>query len=138
MGYHNQYNLDGQNLIVGRVGALCGNVRLVSGKIWYTDNAFLVHDKQNAFYLPFLSLVLTNANLRQFATQAAQPVVSNASMKDARLSFPEAIEEQKRIVPLLDDLNEKNSILQEKYQKTLTLCDDLRQSLLRKAFSGEL
>lgn len=138
MGYHNQYNLDGQNLIVGRVGALCGNVRLVSGKIWYTDNAFLVHDKQNAFYLPFLSLVLTNANLRQFATQAAQPVVSNASMKDARLSFPEAIEEQKRIVPLLDDLNDKCNTLQENYQKTLTLCDDLKQSLLRKAFNGEL
>ena len=138
MGYHNQYNLDGQNLIVGRVGALCGNVRLVSGKIWYTDNAFLVHDKQNAFYLPFLLLVLTNANLRQFATQAAQPVVSNASMKDARLSFPEAIEEQKRIVPLLDDLNDKCNTLQQNYQKTLSLCDDLKQSLLRKAFSGEL
>ena len=138
MGYHNQYNLDGQNLIVGRVGALCGNVRLVSGKIWYTDNAFLVHDKQNAFYLPFLSLVLTNANLRQFATQAAQPVVSNASMKDARLSFPEAIEEQKRIVPLLNDLNDKCNILQENYQKTLTLSDDLKQSLLHKAFNGEL
>ena len=138
MGYHNQYNLDGQNLIVGRVGALCGNVRLVKGKIWYTDNAFLVHDKQSAFFLPFLALILTNANLRQYATQAAQPVVSNASMKDVRLSFPEAIEEQRRIASIFDNLNDRCKSLQDNYQKTLVLCEDLKQSLLRKAFNGEL
>lgn len=138
MGYHNQYNLDGINVIVGRVGALCGNVRLVEGKIWYTDNAFLVHDKKNIFYLPFLTYELQNANLRQYATQAAQPVVSNASMKDVVLAVPPSIKEQEGIVARLEELNERCKALEENYKKTIALCDDMKQALLRKAFNGEL
>lgn len=138
MGYHNHYNLDGINVIVGRVGALCGNVRLVEGKIWYTDNAFLVHDKKNIFYLPFLTYELQNANLRQYATQAAQPVVSNASMKDVVLAVPPSIKEQEGIVARLDNLNERCKALEENYKKTIALCDDMKQALLRKAFNGEL
>lgn len=138
MGYHNQYNLDGENVIVGRVGALCGNVRFVKGKIWYTDNAFLVNDKTKSFYLPFLTYELTKANLRQYATQAAQPVISNVSMKDVVLSIPPTINDQQTIVARLDVLSEKCKNLQANYEKTLNLCDDLKQALLRKAFNGEI
>lgn len=138
MGYHNQYNLDGLNVIVGRVGALCGNVRLVKGKIWYTDNAFLVHDKENVFYLPYLTYELQRADLRQYATQAAQPVVSNASMKDVVLAAPATKEEQELIVARLDKLKEHCKALEENYTKTIALCDDMKQALLRKVFNGEL
>ena len=138
MGYHNQYNLDGLNVIVGRVGALCGNVRLVKGKIWYTDNAFLVHDKENVFYLPYLTYELQRADLRQYATQAAQPVVSNASMKDVVLAAPATKEEQELMVARLDKLKEHCKALEENYSKTIALCDDMKQALLRKAFTGEL
>lgn len=138
MGYHNQYNLDGENVIVGRVGALCGNVRFVKGKIWYTDNAFLVNDKTKSFYLPFLTYELTKADLRQYATQAAQPVISNVSMKDVVLSIPPTINDQQTIVARLDVLSEKCKTLQANYEKTLNLCDDLKQALLRKAFNGEI
>ena len=138
MGYHNQYNLDGQNIIVGRVGALCGNVRLVKGKIWYTDNAFLVHDKDSVFHLPYLTYELQRADLRQYATQAAQPVVSNASMKDVVLSAPPTKSEQEQIVARLDKLKEHCQTLEENYKKTIALCDDMKQALLRQAFNGEL
>lgn len=138
MGYHNRYNLDGENVIVGRVGAWCGNVRLVKGKIWYTDNAFLVNDKTKSFYLPYLAYVLENANLRRCATQAAQPVISNVSIKDVVLSLPSSILIQQSIVARLDALNEKCKTLQANYEKTIALCDDLKQALLRKAFNGEI
>ncbi|MBQ7855199.1 MAG: restriction endonuclease subunit S [Muribaculaceae bacterium] len=138
MGYHNQYNLDGLNVIVGRVGALCGNVRLVEGKIWHTDNAFWVHDKNKLFYLPYLTYELRRANLRQYATQAAQPVVSNASMKDVLLSVPPSIKMQEQIVVRLDILNEKCKSLKRNYLRIGALCEDMKQALLRKAFSGEL
>ena len=38
----------------------------------------------------------------------------------------------------MDELTQSSKILQDNYHKTLTLCDDLKQSLLRKAFNGEL
>ena len=54
------------------------------------------------------------------------------------IPLPPTMEIQEEIVSRLDVLNDKCNTLQENYQKTLTLCDDLKQSLLRKAFNGEL
>ncbi len=68
---------------------------------------------------------------------AIQNVASVAILKEIAIPVP-TIEKQKQIVARLDDLNERCNALQENYQKALTLCDDLKQSLLRKAFNGEL
>ena len=68
---------------------------------------------------------------------AIQNVASVAILKEITIPVP-AIEKQKQIVARLDDLNERCNALQENYQKTLSLCDDLKQSLLCKAFNGEL
>ena len=54
------------------------------------------------------------------------------------IPLPPTMEIQEEIVSRLDVLNDKCNTLQENYKKTLTLCDDLKQSLLRKAFNGEL
>lgn len=68
---------------------------------------------------------------------AIQNVASVAILKEIAIPVP-TIEKQKQIVARLDDLNERCNALQENYQKTFVLCDDLKQSLLRKAFNGEL
>ena len=70
-------------------------------------------------------------------TGATYPAISDKDVKSYTISLP-TITEQDDIVSRLNDLNDKSNTLQENYQKTLTLCDDLKQSLLRKAFSGEL
>jgi type I restriction enzyme S subunit len=43
-GKYDEYNLDGNNIVIGRVGALCGNVRYVNDFIWLTDNAFYISE----------------------------------------------------------------------------------------------
>lgn len=48
------------------------------------------------------------------------------------------LEEQEQIVARLDILNERCKALEENYKKTIALCDDMKQALLRKAFNGEL
>ena len=68
---------------------------------------------------------------------AAQPNLSTAQIKAFEIPVP-SLQEQDRVVVRLNDLNDKCKALQDNYQKTLTLCDDLKQSLLRKAFNGEL
>lgn len=106
-GYHNRYNISGQNIIIGRVGALCGNVRLINANIFVTDNAFVVNLQQN-INLRFLVRLLTLLELRKYANAAAQPVISNSSLKTITIPIPplslqnefatkiEAIEEQKK------------------------------------------
>lgn len=70
-------------------------------------------------------------------TGATYPAITDKDVKGYTISLP-TITEQDDIVSRLDVLNDKCNALQENYQKTLTLCDDLKQSLLRKAFNGEL
>ena len=109
VGFHNEYNLEGENIIIGRVGALCGNVRNVLGKMFVTDNAFILSkniENDNVF----LQYLLTAHNLRQYAREAMQPVISNTSLKNVNIIIPplplqqsfaskiEAIEKQKELI----------------------------------------
>jgi type I restriction enzyme S subunit len=137
-GYHNTYNLQGENIIVGRVGALCGNIRLVCEKIWLTDNAFLVTDYKFDFDKSFLTYLLNFKNLRSYARQAAQPVISNSSLNNVGISFPKLLKEQQRIVRQLDSLRSETQKLEAVYQKKIADLEELKKSILRKAFSGEL
>jgi len=137
-GYHNEYNLSGSNVIIGRVGALCGNVRHITEKIWLTDNAFKVVDFKFDFDHSFLTYLLNYKDLRSYARQAAQPVISNSSLKDVVLNFPKSIETQKTIVRQLDALRAETQKLEAVYQKKIADLEELKKSILQKAFAGEL
>lgn len=109
VGYHQEYNLDGNNIIIGRVGALCGNVRNVVGKAFITDNAFILTKKieNDNVYLHYL---LRIHNLRKYAREAMQPVISNTGLKNINIIITpltlqqefadkiEAIEKQKELI----------------------------------------
>jgi len=87
-GQHCKYNKDGEYIIIGRVGAYCGNVRLVKGRFWLTDNAFeLVEIDSNQIKL-FLKFLLTSLNLGKYAHKAAQPVISNLVLKNIPIPIP--------------------------------------------------
>lgn len=94
VGYHQNYNVDGNNVIIGRVGALCGNVRNVKNKAFVTDNAFIVTQLKalNQHYTTFMLNIL---NLRQYAKAVAQPVISNVGLKKILIQVPPlAMQEQ--------------------------------------------
>jgi type I restriction enzyme, S subunit len=137
-GLHDKYNLTGSNVIVGRVGALCGNVRHLTEKIWLTDNAFKVVDFKYEFDHSFLTYLLNFKNLRGFARQTAQPVISNSSLKDVLLEFPKDIDDQQSIVMKLDTLFSETNKLEAIYQQKLNDLEELKKSVLQKAFNGEL
>jgi type I restriction enzyme S subunit len=137
-GYHNQYNLSGSNVIIGRVGALCGNVRHITENIWLTDNAFKVVDFKFDFDHSFLTYLLNHKDLRSYARQAAQPVISNSSLKDVVLNFPKSKKEQQTIVLQLDALRAETQKLEAVYQKKIADLEELKKSILQKAFAGEL
>ena len=137
-GLHNSFNLSGSNVIIGRVGALCGNVRHITENIWLTDNAFKVVDFKFDFDHSFLTYLLNFKNLRSFARQAAQPVISNSSLKDVVLEFPKSLKEQKEIVKKLDALSTETKKLEAIYQQKINDLEELKKSVLQKAFSGEL
>ena len=132
-GSHIEYNLSGKNILIGRVGALCGNIHFVNAKIWVTDNAFIVKDISEHWHMDFLTYELKYLNLNQYASQTAQPVISNKSMKDVMIMLP-PLSEQQSIVSFLDSLNEKVNTLQQNYSRICNECDALKQAILRQVF----
>ena len=63
--------------------------------------------------------------------------ITKGIMESTTIQIPEK-QEQNAIVARLDELKEHCSALKENYTKTIALCDDMKQALLRKAFNGEL
>lgn len=133
-GYHNQYNKEGINVVVGRVGALCGNVHYITTPFWLTDNGFeVVVSKTVDIDMKFLSCYLNYLDLRKYARQTAQPVISNSSLKDINVFLP-PINKQRQIVARLDALSAHVRQLEEVQRKTLVECDALKQAMLREVF----
>lgn len=137
-GNHDIFNIEGSQVIIGRVGALCGNARHINEKIWLTDNAFRVSEFFYEFDNSFLTYLLNYKNLRNYARQAAQPVISNSSTKDILLQFPEDVCIQNSIVNQLDELKVQTQSLGSGYQQELVVLDELKKSILQRAFNGEL
>ena len=87
-GYHNDFNMDGDFIIIGRVGVYCGNVREVHGKFWLTDNAFQLFYNREIQYPCFIHYLLEILDLHKYANAAAQPVISNLTLKDVEIIIP--------------------------------------------------
>lgn len=134
-GYHNAYNLEGKNIIIGRVGAQCGNARFTDEKIWLTDNAFKISEFKYDFNFQFLNYLLNHIDLRSYARQAAQPVISNSSLKNVELCFPTSVEEQKQIVAILDKAFAAIDQAQANIEKNIENAKELFQSKLNEIFS---
>lgn len=136
-GYHNEYNLSGSNVIIGRVGALCGNVRHITEKIWLTDNAFKIVDLKFDFDHSFLTYLLNFCDLRSYARQAAQPVISNSSLKDVVLRFPKTLPEQQRIVSILDEAFTAIAKAKANAEQNLKNAKELFESYLQGVFENK-
>lgn len=89
IGYYDEYNRSGENIIIGRVGANCGNVHFVEGPIWLTDNSFSVQVKVSSkVHQPYLAHVLRSMDLNKLGRGSAQPSISYSKIKDIDISLP--------------------------------------------------
>ena len=137
-GYANTYTHDGDYILIGRQGALCGNINYVEGKNYISEHAIAVKTNEN---MQWLKYKLVNWNLNRFSESSAQPGLSVEKLVRYKLSIPTRFEQNKiaGILSLWDTAISKQTALIEK----LTLRKrGLMQQLLTgkkrlKGFSGE-
>jgi type I restriction enzyme S subunit len=101
-GYVSNYNRDGLHPIIGRQGALCGNINVARGKFYATEHAVVV-DLYATTDSSWATYALIQMNLNQYATATAQPGLSVSTINDAYIVIP-PLGEQKRIAKKLDDI----------------------------------
>ena len=94
-GYVAESNKIGNYPIVGRQGALCGNINLAQGEFYATEHAVVV-DLFGNMDLMWSYYALTALNLNQYATATAQPGLSVNVINDVFIPLP-PLSEQKRI-----------------------------------------
>lgn len=102
-GYANRYNHEGFYALIGRQGALCGNVNCADGKAYFTEHAVAVQANQ-CNDTGFLVYLLSRMNLGQYSGQSAQPGLAVSTLKEVETLLPSKYE-QYRIGSLLKDLD---------------------------------
>lgn len=104
-GYTSSFTHDGKYSLIGRQGALCGNVTLAHGKFHATEHAVVVTPKENV-NTDWLFYKLNLLHLNRFATGQAQPGLSVENLEKVRIKIPKLKDEQKKIADCLTSLDE--------------------------------
>ena len=94
-GYVANSNRNGEFPIIGRQGALCGNVNLAIGEFYATEHAVVVERFSDTDLL-WAYYTLTELNLNQYATATVQPGLAVNVINDVVVPVP-PLQEQRRI-----------------------------------------
>lgn len=127
-GYTDCFNHNGEFALIGRQGALCGNVNFSRGKAYFTEHAVAV--KANSTNnTQFLYYMLGNMNLGQYSGQSAQPGLAVNKLVGLFSFVPEK-DEQQQIGAFFYTLDNLITLHQRKFEK-LT---NVKKSMLEKMF----
>ena len=99
-GFVEIFNEEGDSLLIGRQGALCGNVQRVGGRFYATEHAVVTRGKESVD-LNFAYHLLDWMNLNQYASKSAQPGLTVGKLSKLKVLIPQ-IAEQHRVASILD------------------------------------
>lgn len=128
-GYTSESNIHGHNLLVGRQGALSGNVHRVIGPIWASEHA-LIASLSTLINFDFAYYLLQNMNLNQYSQAAAQPGISASVIQAVTTHIPKEISEQRAIAEFLDTKTADIDGLIEKMAREVQLLERYRRELI--------
>lgn len=77
------------------------------------------------------------AQINKMTKVSSQPKLALTRLEQVDISFPKNVSEQQQIAAQLDNLSAKIKALQSNYDQTITLCNDLKQALLKQVFEED-
>ena len=135
-GFVCSYNRNGRFPLIGRQGALCGNINFAEGLFYATEHAVVVEtycktDVEWAVHS------LIHLNLNQYATSTAQPGLSVSTINEVLIPLP-PIEEQGRIVRCLNKWNTLIGQIEQGKVDLQTTIKQTKSKILDLAIHGRL
>lgn len=128
-GRTRSYTHEGAFALIGRQGALCGNVVGVEGKFFASEHALVVTARP-AVSIAWLTFVLGRMNLNQYSESSAQPGLSAAKLLLLDVRTPPSAAEQAAIAAVLTDMDAELTTLKARRDKTRALKQGMMQELL--------
>ncbi|MDM0956061.1 restriction endonuclease subunit S [Clostridium perfringens] len=135
-GYTDRFTHKGKYILIGRQGALCGNINYTNDEFWASEHAIVVNPLLKVDTL-WLGELLRSMNLNQYSISAAQPGLAVGMIENLSIPF---IEYNKQLV-ISDFINKKILEIKTTVEKTKQQIEKLKeakQSLISEAVTGKI
>ena len=135
-GYTSSFTHNGDYVLIGRQGALCGNINIASGRFWASEHAVVAHIQgENDFN--WLGELLRVMNLNQYSQSAAQPGLSVGFVANLQLPIP-PLREQRHIAAHIGRETAKLDSVRAAAERTIGLLKERRVALIAEAVTGKI
>lgn len=135
-GYYDKYFLEGDYVLIGRQGALCGNINYSTNKSWATEHAVVCYPKIK-YVTRWFGELLRVMNLNQYSLAAAQPGLAVERIK--LLPIPIIpLPEQQSIAAYLDQKCGEIDELITLQEEMITKLQSYKQSVITEAVTKGL
>jgi type I restriction enzyme S subunit len=135
-GYTYRYTHEGEYALIGRQGALCGNVNYARGRFWASEHAVVVSPREQVV-VRWLGELLRAMDLNQYSASAAQPGLAVETVSGLRVPVP-PLDEQRAIAEYLDRETARTDALIGAKERVLELLADKRRALITRAVTRGL
>ena len=135
-GFYSSSNCKGPIILIGRQGALCGNVHRVDGDFWATEHAVITRFTPDIF-MQYGYYLLVAMNLGQYVSpSAAQPGLSVSKISSITATIP-SISEQQEIAAYLDTKCAEIDRIIEKKEQLIEELGSYKKSLIYECVTGK-
>ena len=138
-----QFIVQNNDLLMARTGATFAKVLLYKGNEPSIFASYLIRIKFNGkidhklyWYFSKSKNYWDQAN--SLVSGSAQPHFNGNALAEIDFTYPVSIKEQKSLISKFDTLSAQTKSLEAVYEKKLESLEELKKSILQKAFSGEL
>ena len=135
-GYTGHFTHEGEHLLIGRQGALCGNVHLVRGRFWASEHAVVV-SLCRSDDVRWLGAILLAMDLNQHSIAAAQPGLAIDRVRELLIPIP-SLPEQRAIADFLDRETGQIDALVTTISDAIKRLREYRSSVISAAVTGRI
>lgn len=135
-GYTSAFTHTGSYILIGRQGALCGNVNYAVGQFWASEHALVVTAKK-PINIKWLGELLRAMDLNQYSITAAQPGLSAEALLNLQIALPSE-PECESIAAFLDYETARIDRLIAQQQRLIELLKEKRQAVISHAVTKGL
>ena len=135
-GFTSSYTHEGEFVLIGRQGALCGNINYAYDKFWASEHAVVAHPKKD-IAVKWFGELLRSMNLNQYSIAAAQPGLAIERIQNLQIPFPR-LSEQNAIAKYIDERTAKIDTAIFATRREIELLKEFRTRLIADVVTGKL
>lgn len=136
MGFYNKFNVEGIKIIIGRVGAYCGNVRFINERKWVSDNALILTLNDEEIY-SYLAILLEIGNLNNLNSSNAQPLITGSKVLNFQLPIPSK-NERSEIQVFINKIKTKIATAISLKEQEIEKLKEYKATLINSAVTGKI